>query len=283
MAEQIEFVSSFGLRLGSRFHRLRTRFRNIFGYYRILIAVAAPFATAVTGLFWINEKLPVQIAFKVPDVVSGTYFVTVCIIATFLVGLTMVSAYVIQDMHLSREREQSFNYDKHGTLFNGDVPNVAFRVSTVKTLFGELARALGPDKSAEVVGTAGRAVGKDFAKDLSAIMDRDVLVRARWDELSFNSKLDEWALYDSATGWGLVSARLTARDKVVVRISHFRHLFEGDGGEAFTYFLSGYCEAVVSAIVEGHREGVLEDYKCAVITHTRRIEDDLVEFNFDLR
>jgi hypothetical protein len=283
MTGQIEDVSTVGLRIGSRFHRIRTRFSNLFGYYNILVAVAAPFATAVAGLFWINENLPRQIAFRIPEVVSGNYFISACIISAFLLGLTMVSAYVIQNMHLARQREQSFNYDKHGTLFNGDVPNVAFRVSTVKMLFSEIAHSIEIDKRAGAFKAAGSAVGANFAKDLARIMDQEVLSRTKWEALSFNLKLDQWALYDSATGWGLLFARWEGRRKVIVRVSHFRQLFEGEGGEWFVFFLSGYCEAVLSMIVEQHHEGSLDDYVSAKVLDSRRMGEDMVEFNVELQ
>jgi hypothetical protein len=283
MAGQIESVSTVGLRVGSRVHRIKTRIGNIFGYYNILVAVAAPFATAVAGVFWINENLPRQVAFRIPEVVGGNYFISACIIAAFLLGLTMVSAYVIQNMHLIRQRDQSFNYDKHGTLFNGDVPNVAFRVSTVKMLFSEIARAIDAKERGGAFKAAGRAVGANFAKDLAHIMDQEVLMRTKWEALSFNTKLDQWALYDSATGWGLLFARWLGRNKVVVRVSHFRQLFEGEGGEWFVFFLSGYCEAVVSQIVEEHNEGSLSDYESAIVLDSKRMGDDIVEFNVELQ
>jgi len=269
-------------RISSKWNRLYAKIKDIFGYFYVLFAVAAPFATAVAGLFWVNQNLPRQIAFEMPEVVEGTYFVSVCIVAAFLLGLTMVSAYIIQKQYEQRHREESFYYDRHGTLFNGQEPNISFRTETFKGLLEDIADTVEPHVADYMFVNAGRRAAKDFAETLPEIMDREILQGRRWNRLSFPEKINYWSKYDSATGWGHLVARRSGRGLVTVRVSHYSDLLTNEGGKRFAQFLAGYAETVLSKIVEGHNDGAFEDYNHVELRQRKHIGMDTIELLYAL-
>ena len=71
------------------------------------------------------------------------------------------------------------------------------------------------------------------------------------DLLGVAERLTKWADYDSATGWGKISA-VSAGGHIVISVSH-QKLFTNDDedGSVFQYFLAGYSETVLNRILAG--------------------------------
>ena len=170
----------------------------------------------------------------------------------------------LQSERMLRRQEEAFKYDKRGTLYNGSEPNIAFRVATFQGILKCIADTFGSAPTQTALLDAGANASEDFAQNLPRIFDGDVQHYRGgpvWSQLSFREKLQQWADYDSATGWGIMSIKWDEpNDIVVVSVSHQRSLLEGPGGHLFAYFLAGYCKTVLTAIIKNHDSGKPGDF-----------------------
>lgn len=168
-----------------------------------------------------------------------------------------------------------------GVLFHGDQPNISFRVETFKSMLGSLEAWIGADALQEALLEAGREASTNFGSEFPGIYDIDVRPFKRgktWTQLSLAKKLSAWSEYDSATGWGSIDADLRGRT-VTVAITHNRGLFDDDTGNSFGYFLAGYCQSVLSAIIKDHEEVNFRKYTAAEISNIVS-RNGIVEFEY---
>jgi hypothetical protein len=189
-----------------------------------------------------------------------------------------------------RGLEEAFRYDKRGTLYNGSEPNIAFRIGTFKAMLKGLAEKLPPPQLQRELGEVGRKTALDFSAKLEEIYNGTPHIGAplgapRWTDLSCEAKIDAWTEYDSATGWGIVTAVAPrGTDKVTVSITHLKGLFEGPEGINFAYFLAGYCETVLTKILEAHNGGPapgrFRSFDRALLTDTVSKSPETVEFSY---
>jgi hypothetical protein len=187
-----------------------------------------------------------------------------------------------------RQLDISFRYDKRGTLYNGSEPNIAFRITTFKAMLDGLAHGLGKDTLRDVLIKVGEKAASDFASKVDTIYDKNVFEHggaSNWAHLSCEQKVDAWTEYDSATGWGIVTAVLPrGEDMVTVTVTHLKGLFAGPEGLDFAWFLAGYCETVLTKILEGHNSGPApgryHDFSRARLEKTVQRNEEIVEFSY---
>jgi hypothetical protein len=185
-----------------------------------------------------------------------------------------------------RGLEEAFRYDKRGTLYNGTEPNIAFRIGTFKAMLKGLAEKLPQQQLRTELTEIGRKTAADFSARLEDIYNGIARIGAPpWAHLSCDQKIDAWTEYDSATGWGIVSAVVPRNtDRVTVSITHLKGLFEGPEGLNFAHFLAGYCETVLTKILEAQKAGQMAgrfiDFDRARLWDTAQKSPETVEFSY---
>lgn len=220
------------------------------------------------GLVFLNQNLPDEIALNITD---GTIkdFVLVSVVVLYFFLVAIFSGDRLRFEKKLRLMGQSFKYDKRGTLYNGGEPNIAFRIATFKGILQQLTTDLGDAKVYNSFISAGREASKDFSCCLENIYNTDISTLKRWEDLPITEKLNHWADYDSATGWGIITCNVSKANVNVV-INHLQGLFDGPGGIIFCHFLAGYCETIVGHIVGQHRTGKYQDISgCELVAMSR--------------
>ncbi|GAB4153192.1 MAG: hypothetical protein Tsb0016_25690 [Sphingomonadales bacterium] len=196
-----------------------------------------------------------------------------CIVLLFTVYFFVVAVIAAEKALAERnwrELQQAFSYDNRGTLLNHEQPNIAFRIATFKGMLAGMVEAgVEAQTLKSALRDAGRKAAKDFAAALPSIYAQDIRTRAlggknEWDQLDFQQKLDEWCSYDSATGWGIMSAKYDRpNESVKIDFNHMQGLFSDPDAAYFPYFLHGYCETVLSALVGDHHAGGVKGFNAA--------------------
>lgn len=247
------------------------------------VRAAGLVSVASAALAFLNLRLPSELSIDFSDPqISSLLVAIVASVYFFLVAVLSGDQTRLQKK--LRDQEQSFRYDKRGTLYNGTEPNIAFRVATFKGILEGIASDVGAEEVARAMVNTGRRSAEDFAKNLPSIYKND-LARFKnfkpWDDLSFDDKLEKWSDYDSATGWGILAPRLV-NGHIRVSVTHFRKLYEGEGGTLFGSYLAGYSETVLSHILNGHKLGKYGEYTKAKLKETVTKDDNIVEFAYEL-
>lgn len=238
---------------------------------------------ASAALVFLNVRLPSDLSIDFSNPQVGPLLVAI-VASVYFFLVAVLSGDQTRLQKKLRDQEQSYRYDKRGTLYNGTEPNIAFRVATFKGILEGIARDVGDDEVARAMTNTGRQSAKNFATNLPAIYQND-LARYKnfkpWNELTFEEKLEKWSDYDSATGWGIVAPRLK-NGHIKVSVTHFRKLYEGHGGTLFGGYLAGYSETVLSHILDGHVNGKYGEFTKAKIKETVTKDDNIVEFVYEL-
>lgn len=249
-----------------RVSRFKSTFRDIKRWYQATVQ-DVPWLRAIGPVFSI-VGIFVLIIVQLPDAILNSdsipFFWPVMTVAFVFLYLLLVTIYA--NTALSTERrlrsvEQAFSYDKRGTLWNGGEPNIAFRIKTFNGILEGLNSSMADAELEPALRVAGAEAADDFADSFDEIYDTDVRTKkggAPWSELRLHQKLQEWAEYDSATGWGIISVEVSG-DTITLQLVHFNGLFASEGGRLFGYFVLGYCETVTSSIVRDHDSGRYKD------------------------
>lgn len=242
--------------------------------------------TTIGGLIFLNTSLPEEISIDLsaldPTINRGL-LVFILVLYFFLVSI--FSGDRLRFEKKLRELEQNFKYDNRGTLYNGTEPNIAFRIETFKGMLDGLSNSIGTTEFAKLITETGRHAGEDFSKSLKKIYDLDVASKkatSSWDELNLKEKFNQWAEYDSATGWGILACTMKG-EKVKVIINHLTGLFDDNGGLMFGHFVGGYSETIIKSIISGHVGGKFTDFNNAVLTKTHQSDKYTLELEFDLK
>jgi hypothetical protein len=238
-------------------HRLKELWLRIWGEFAPWISSALFVSAVVVGFYVLYEYLPDEFKKNISPAAGSTILWIVAILYLFQVAGTY--RLLLQSEKRLRQLEEAFRYDKRGTLYNGREPNIAFRIATFRAMLEGLATNVGQAQLQKALTEVGREAASDFAAKLENIYNRNVsthIAAPQWNELSFEQKIDAWADYDSATGWGIVTANIPKNtDKVTVTVTHLRGLFEGPEGLHFAWFLAGYCETVLTKVLDRHNAG----------------------------
>lgn len=250
------------------------------------VRAAGIIGSTAVGLIFLNTLLPQEIAVNFKDLEPEIYrivFTSILILYFFLVSVFAGDRLRFEQR--LRSLEQSFKYDNRGTLYNGNEPNIAFRIVTFKAMLEGLSNIIGADKLATTLTNTGRLASNDFAMSLKDIYDSDVASRKAklsWDELSLNDKLDQWAEYDSSTGWGILACNVHGNTVKVV-VNHLQDLFIGNGGLMFGYFLAGYAETIISCIVNNHSGGRFNEYSKAILIRINQSDKYTLELEYQIK
>lgn len=250
------------------------------------IRAAGIIGSTAAGLIFLNSMLPKGIAVELSSLdgdVSQILLISILILYFFLVSV--FSGDRLRFEKKLRALEQNFKYDNRGTLYNGKEPNIAFRIATFKGMLEGISGVIGDDKLSETLTNTGRLASNDFARSVKTIYDTDVATRkakSSWDELALSEKLEQWAEYDSATGWGILACKIQG-DSVKVVINHLQDLFDGNGGLMFGHFLAGYSETIISYIVNSHSGGRFNEYCKAELLKTNQSDKYTLELEYQLK
>jgi hypothetical protein len=269
-------------RLNDYWQRLRSGLAPEFAPW---ISSALFVSAVVVGFDVLYEYLPED--FKVVSLAGRTtvlWFVAIL----YLSQVAATYRLLLQSEKKLRQLEAAFRYDRRGTLYNGSEPNIAFRIVTFRAMLEGLANKLGNAELQKVLTEVGQQAASDFALKLENIYDRNVPTRIgapHWGELTYEQKIDAWTDYDSATGWGFVAAAMPkGTDMVTVTVTHLKGLFDGAEGLHFAWFLAGYCETVLTKVLEGHNKGPApgryQYFSKAALQGTLQKSPDIVEFSF---
>ncbi len=250
------------------------------------IRAAGILGTTAAGLIFLNAILPSEISvnFSTLDPKVNQIILTVILVLYFFL-VSVFSGDRLRFEQKLRALEQSFKYDNRGTLYNGSEPNIAFRIATFKGILEGISGAIGTDKLADVMTNTGRLAGNDFASSLKDIYDGYVALRKAklvWNDLSLSEKLDQWAEYDSSTGWGILACSVNGNNIKEV-INHLQGLFIGNGGLMFGYFLGGYSETIISYIISNHKGGKYEEFSKAHLITTNQSDRYTLELEYQLK
>jgi|WetSurMetagenome_2_1015567.scaffolds.fasta_scaffold16317_3 hypothetical protein len=246
----------------SNIHTLANKLYERFWDDQPLVKAAFYLGLAVAGLKTLDKYSIPEVASRIHEADAQVILLSLLISMYFL--LASVFYYEkLQSERKLRRQEESFRYDKRGTLFNGSEPNIAFRVATFKGILIGLAETFGGTNTKSALLEAGQQAATDFAAKLPNIYDTDIQRLSggkKWYESSFEEQLQCWADYDSATGWGIMINRWDKKNKTVgITILHQHKLVDDEGGALFAHFLAGYCRTVLASIVKLHREGIIGD------------------------
>lgn len=206
--------------------------------------ITAPLAGAV---FYLNDKVPSDLRIDLTQ--ANVYVIFSCaIVAVYLLLVAVLfNAKLITERQL-RAAEDGFRYDNRGTLFHGTQSAIAFRVVTFRGMLEGLAASQDPVTARNALFHTGLRASQDFAQRLPELYDTQVhrlKGGSRWVDLSFPEKLAKWSDYDSATGWGIIAARVDQAE-ITIKVTHYNALF---GQPAlFAWFLAGYCCTVIQSI-----------------------------------
>lgn len=238
----------------------------------------------ITAIYTIWVKLPSDMRFEIAP--NRAPLVLLGIIIVYLLIVSALLSSRVKSERSFRERERAFRYDNRGTLYNNSEPNMAFHVDTFTFLLSGLSRDLGEDQLRNALVAVGYESCEGFASRFEAIYDADV-VRGmhpyRWQSLGFRQKLDEWAEYESRSGWGIFTATEDASG-IKVSLTHFKGLFRGDGGLLFGYYLAGYCRRLLDALIKSHNDhpnpGRYADYDGVEIIEIDGDEEFIVRLHY---
>jgi len=251
------------------------------------IRAATYLAGSVAGLLVLNINLPTewQIDISSTEVQISAWVLMICIY--FMLASIFSSARLREEMKL-RELEQNYKYDSRGTLFNGAEANIAFRVVTFQKILESISEGINENKASELLRAAGNKASEDFSKNFDSIYQQDVVAKRggkSWDDLTLSEKLSQWAEYDSATGWGMLTTRLNKKtSELSLVVTHLYGLYQGSGGKLFGWFLAGYIETIVGSIVDSHVGGKFHEYSKAEFNSiNERDEAYILELEFKLR
>jgi hypothetical protein len=142
-------------------------------------------------------------------------------------------------------------FSKDGVLLFDREQHIAISVATLKSIFVTLSAETERGRANELLYRAGEAAGKRFGDAFKDIYITQVEPHGYkpWGQLSDNDKLDAWERYDATVGWGRISANKFDKRSTVEVI--FRHptLYDGHGGELFSWILAGYSKEVAGALL----------------------------------
>jgi uncharacterized membrane protein len=266
--------------------RLNEIWQRLWSEFAPWISSALFVSAVVVGFYILYEYLPDEFKVATPAARSTILWI-VAILYLFQVAGTY--RILLQGEKKLRQLEEAFRYDKRGTLYNGSEPNIAFRIVTFRGMLGGLANKLGTAELQNVLTEVGQKAASDFAVNLENIYNLNVPTRIaapHWAELSCEQKIDAWADYDSATGWGIVTAAVPRNtDRVTVTVTHLRGLFDRPEGLHFAWFLAGYCETVLTKILEGHNRGTAPGRyqyftRATLVEGITQKSSEIVEFSF---
>jgi hypothetical protein len=263
-------------------HRLKEFWLRVWGEFAPWITSATFVSAVIVGFLVLYKLLPDSLQFVSTNAATVLWMVAVL----YLLQVAGAYRFLLQSEKKLRQREDAFRYDRRGTLYNGSEPNIAFRIATFKALLEGLADKVGQTQLQIALTDVGQKAASDFAAKLETIYDRNVstgMGAPHWDELSCEQKIDAWTEYDSATGWGIVTAAVPKTDHVTVTVTHLRGLFAGPEGLHFAWFLAGYCETVLTKILERHNAGPApgryHTFSRAVLESTTQKSPEMVEFS----
>lgn len=250
----------------SRLRRVKTQYDAIVGEVPWLRALGPVFS--LVGVFiLIVANLPSS-AFS-PN--EFPYFWPAVFSLFIFLYLLLAAVYANDRLRTERQLRQvesGFDYDSRGTLWNGGEPNIAFRITTFKGILAGLNSTLETADLSNAMMEAGRDAASNFAQNFGSIYESDIRSKkggSQWSNLRLSQKLHEWAEYDSSTGWGILAVR-TDQDEITIEVVHLNGLYEGEGGQLYGHFISGYCETVVSQLVDGHTSGQFANCNDVVIS-----------------
>lgn len=257
------------------------------------IRAAGFIALTSVGLSALGEALPHHLS-TFAESVQETYpgYILSGIVVLYFYLVSVFSGDKLRLEKQLRRLEQNFRYDNRGTLYNGGQPNIAFRIATFRAMLEGISENIDKDAFSKSLLKTGKMAGGDFANNLRVIYDRDVAEtksKLSWDELNFQQQLEQWAEYDSSTGWGILSCsqkKSQQEDEVIVKIEHLRGLFDGDVGILFSFFLGGYSETIISHILASYKNKKhtkYSEYNCAeLLDEPARVGESSIELRFRL-
>lgn len=239
--------------------------------------ITAPVAGAA---FYLQQQLPAELKINLADANLYVVFIAAVFSLYLLLVAVLYNAKLLTERKL-RAAEDGFRYDNRGTLFHGTQPAIAFRIVTFRGMLEGIAAGLDPTATRHALFRTGTTASADFAEQLPTLYNENVhrLKGGRpWEELSFSEKLFKWTDYDSATGWGIIAARVED-NRVTITVTHFYDLFGQPS--YFSWFLAGYCNTVIDRIlrreVPPHRGYTM--VRCLSIDDAR---GDSVKFVFEM-
>ena len=226
-----------------------------------------------TYLLVIDAILPDVLRINLADPTIAVYTVF-SLAVIYLFSAAMLFYAQVKTERRLKLLDRRFRYDNRGTLFNGTEPNISFRIQTFQGILRSLRGDISVENFHQSLEGSGRTAAEDFSKKLPEIYDNDVFSfrgGRKWAELSFKEKLDQWAEYNSYTGWGIVTPQLEDHPaagepvQIIVIFTHYHTLFS-EQDDSFCYFLTGYCETIISEIVRGEKIGIFADLrKCEAV------------------
>lgn len=247
------------------------------------IRAAGVLGGAVAGLAFLNINLPSELMIDLKDSNIGQLIMTGLLLIYFFLAAVFSGDRLRFEKKL-RALEQNFKYDNRGTLYNGSEPNIAFRIATFKGMLNGISSAMGVDELANVLIGIGRKASLDFADRLAQIYNSDIAMRkssTTWDELTFSQKLNQWAEYDSSTGWGILACEIK-NDQVKVVVNHLQGLVEGEDGLLFSNFLAGYSETIIGKIISMHDGGKYDEHTSATLLNALQSDRYTVVLEYKL-
>jgi hypothetical protein len=129
--------------------------------------------------------------------------------------------------------------------------HIAINVATLKSILRTLANETAKGRANEILYRAGELAGKRFGGAFKEIYVSQVEPHGNkpWVELSDNEKLDAWERYDATVGWGQINAHKFESSSIVDVVYRHPTLYEGPGGELFSWLLAGYSKEVAAALL----------------------------------
>jgi hypothetical protein len=140
---------------------------------------------------------------------------------------------------------------KDGVLLFDREQHIAISVATLKSILSTLANETAKGRANELLYRAGELAGKRFGGAFKEIYISQIEPHSNksWATLGDNGKLDAWERYDATVGWGEINAHKYESRSIVDVVYRHPTLYEGAGGELFSWLLAGYSKEVAAALL----------------------------------
>jgi len=132
-----------------------------------------------------------------------------------------------------------FYDEEKGLLLKGGIPNVSFRIETIRLLFDGFFQKIKQDERNRLLRDLGHGIGQTFGRDMLKW-----LTKCGWNPNNYQTVLEFWTLYDSTAGWGKTSLASYDNLKATVEVDQ-SYLVQVDPDHVYCEFLSGYISGLV--------------------------------------
>lgn len=183
----------------------------------------------------------------VGDFVSGFFPFWI----VFFISIAALVGTVLMNWNYSAMTQRNTLFAEDGVLLYDRQQHIAISIGSMKEILVSLAQETEEGRASQKLFDTGQIAGARFGREFSNIYTEQIQAQGRkpWAALSNNEKLNAWEQYDGPAGWGQIRAHQYDRRSMIEVIFVHPSLYEGEGGELFSWLLAGYSGEVLASIL----------------------------------